>query len=529
MEKEILNYCNQKNVLLDGSLINLFKDSKSFDDFKNFLDKVKLVLNKKFITKRDIDEKVDILKIISSANFEDNTFINLLKNSFSTNEWVGDKIENRETKKEISEISGKVKIKSSYLKDGKAFSVKDFVEYFRARYSSMSNILQERSELENLTSISKISNEKQKVSVIGMVLSKKQTKNKNIILEIEDLTGRMKVLISSNNEDLIKESEDITLDSVIGFKGFGSGEILFVNEIVFPETRLLERKKSPEEEYVLFLGDMHFGSKKFLAKSFQGFLDYLNGKVKNTPEVEKIKYIFIVGDLVTGIGNYPNQEEDLVIGDLEEQFIELANLLKQIPKRIKIIISAGNHDCVRLMEPQPILDEKYAWALYDMENVIVTENPASVIIGEKSNFPGWEILTYHGFSYPFYANTIPKLMVEKTMNAPEKIMKYLLKNRHLAPTHGSTQYFPSKKDHFFIKRAPDIFVSGHTHKAGLAYENNVLVISVSTWEGMTSYQEKFGNKPDHCKVPMVNMKTRAVKILDFEVDEGIKVYREEEE
>ena len=407
--------------------------------------------------------------------------------------------------------------------------MKDFTNYFRGRYNSLNKILQDRAELENLTSISKISNDKQKISIIGMVVEKKQTKNKNIILDVEDLTGNIKVLISSNNEDLIKESEDITLDSVIGFKGLSSGEIIFVNEIIFPETRLPERKKSPEEEYVLFLGDMHYGSKKFLGKSFQGFLDYLNGDIEKNPEIEKIKYIFIVGDLVTGIGNYPNQEEDLLIGDLEEQFIGLSKLLKQIPSRIKIIISAGNHDCVRLMEPQPILDEKYAWPLYDVENIIVTENPASILIGEKKNFPGFEVLTYHGFSYPFYANTIPKLMVEKTMNSPEKIMKYLLKNRHLAPTHGSTQYFPSEKDHFFIKRAPDIFVSGHTHKAGVTYENNVLIISVATWEGMTRYQEKFGNKPDHCKVPMFNMKTRAVKILDFEVDEGIKVYREEED
>jgi hypothetical protein len=33
---------------------------------------------------------------------------------------------------------------------------------------------------------------------------------------------------------------------------------------------------------------------------------------------------------------------------------------------------------------------------------------------------------------------------------------------------------------------------------------------------MTPYQEKFGNTPDHCKVPLLNLKTRAVKILDFE-------------
>ena len=71
--------------------------------------------------------------------------------------------------------------------------------------------------------------------------------------------------------------------------------------------------------------------------------------------------------------NYPNQERDLKIIDLEEQFIDLANLLDKIRKDIKIIISPGNHDGVRLMEPQPLLDEKYSWALYDLDNVIFTE------------------------------------------------------------------------------------------------------------------------------------------------------------
>ena len=93
---------------------------------------------------------------------------------------------------------------------------------------------------------------------------------------------------------------------------------------------------------------------------------------------------------------------------------------------------------------------------------------------------------------------------------------YLLKNRHLAPTHASVQYFPLEEDALLIRDVPDIFVSAHTHKSAVSYYNNVLVVSVSCWESMTPYQEKFGNEPDHCKVPMFNLKTGAVKILDFE-------------
>jgi len=349
-----------------------------------------------------------------------------------------------------------------------------------------------------------------------MVYSKKITKNKNMLIEIEDLTGRITILINKDKEDLYKKAEDIALDSIIGLKGSGSKELFFVSEIIFPEANLNERKRADLEEYALFLGDLHFGSKLFLKKDFLKFIDYINGKVENTPEVKKIKYLFLVGDLVTGVGNYPNQENDLEIQDLEQQFIHLAKVLNTIRKDIKIIISPGNHDGVRLMEPQPMLDEKYAWPIYEIENVIITTNPSTVNIGSKEGFQGFDVLTYHGFSFTYYANNVPKLMIKKAMNTPEEIIKYLLKQRHLAPTHASNQYFPTEKDSLVLSKIPDIILAGHTHKSAVSYYNNILIISTSCWESMTPYQEKFGNKPDHCKVPMFNLKTRAIKILDFE-------------
>jgi len=264
------------------------------------------------------------------------------------------------------------------------------------------------------------------------------------------LTGKIKVLVNGNKKELFEKAEEISLDSVVGFNCSGSREIVFVNDIIFPEARLPERKKSFTEEYALFIGDLHFGSKKFLEEGFLKFIDYLSGNVENTPEVEKIKYLFVVGDAVTGVGNYPNQEEDLAINDLEEQFIKLAELFGKIRKDIKIIFSPGNHDGVRLMEPQPFLDEKYAWPLYEMENVVITNNPATVNIGADGNFSGFNVLTYHGFSFPYYSGTVNSLIKARAMNQPELIMKYLLKNRHLAPTHASVQYFPYEIDsHFY--------------------------------------------------------------------------------
>lgn len=513
-QEEIQKICLEKNILLENSLLS------SFSSFENplvlglLLEKIKVLSGKRFITKTLFEKnKFEIKKFLEETPL----------NQDPRKEEVFDslKISGLKEKKKVVSLKGegKVKVLSSFSSPGKKVEVKDFVTHFRNRYEDLKEILNEKKELENLVSINKLSNEKQKFSIIGLVYDKKVTKNNNIILEVEDLTGKIKVLISSSKEELVKEAEDIALDSVIGFKGMGNSEILFANEIVFPEVYVPERKKSDSEEIALFIGDVHYGSKNFLEKDFLKFIDYLNGKFPNTPEVERIKYLFIVGDLITGIGNYPNQEPDLLISDLEQQFENMAGFLSKIRKDIKIILSPGNHDCVRLMEPQPLLDEKYAWPLYELENLIITENPCSLNIGETSDFEGFEVLTYHGFSFPFYANNVPKLMLEKTMNQPEKIMKYLLKMRHLAPTHASTQYSPLEKDGLLIRKSPDIFVSGHTHKSGVTYFNNVLVISVSSWEGKTAYQEKFGNEPDHCKVVSFNLKTRAVKVLDFETKE----------
>ena len=189
---------------------------------------------------------------------------------------------------------------------------------------------------------------------------------------------------------------------------------------------------------------------------------------------------------------------------------------QEMRSSVKIIICPGNHDSVRIMEPQPVLDEKYAWPLYNLKNVILVGNPVTVNIGANALFEGFDVLMYHGYSFHYYAENIPRLMKEKAIHQPDKVSHYILKNRSLAPTHSSTLYFPSEKDPFIIEKIPDIFLTGHLHKSSISYYNNILVVSSSTWESKTAFQEKMGNEPDFCKVPMFNLKTRAVKILDFE-------------
>jgi len=513
---DILQFCLEKGFLLDNEVLNMFNETTDVNAVKMIIERIKDSTNQKIITKNLFNQNKDkVFQIISTLPKENQQCLEKLKIKLGLSIEISKEVSEEKIIQRDAEFNG-VKVLSSFSNPSKKLEVNDFTLYFRNRLSEMRKILQGNSSLKNPVSINKLSSNRQNISIIGIVSNKSVTKNKNILFDVEDLTGKMRVLISQSNAKLYEKAEEVCLDSVLGFSGIGNREILFANDIAFPECSLSERKRSPVDENVLFLGDLHYGSKLFLENNFVKFIDYLNGRVPDTPEVEKIKYLFLVGDIIAGVGNYPNQERDLKVKDIEEQFMGLSQLLDKIRKDIRIIISPGNHDGVRLMEPQPPLKERFAWSIYDLKNVILTGNPSWVNIGSTSGFSGFDVLTYHGFSFPYYANTIPKLIVDDALNFPDKIMTYLLKNRHLAPAHSSVQYFPSEEDPLMIKKIPDIFISGHTHKSALSYYNNILMASVSSWESKTPYQEKMGNEPDFCKVPLFNLKTRSIKILDFE-------------
>lgn len=548
--KEILKFCIERGLLIEPEVLNLFSEiSDDTESVKMIIEKIKTHTQKRIITKslfeqnkeqvseffltlpKENQQSLEKLKIklglqIEISRHSERTTTSPINQPRETSErFLQEDNEDQDpalqkrrrvdmTKEDESEFDENVKVLLKPILKNKKVVVDDFVKNLRNRFAEMRNILQDHTELDNLVSINKLAGGK-RFSIIGMVFEKRITKNRNIIFSVEDLTGRTKVLINQNKPELYKKAEEIALDSIIGFSGSGSKDILFANSVVFPDSVIIERKKAPVEEYALFIGDVHYGSKVFMEKSFHKLINYVNGKTPNSKEAEKIKYIFIVGDLVSGVGVYPSQQRDLKIDDLEEQFRGFAELIGRIKKDIKIIISPGNHDGVRLLEPQPLLDEKYAWPLYNLKNVILTGNPSYVNIASGRDFSGFDVLTYHGMSYPYYANTVPSLL-EGGMNSPEKIMSYLLRNRHLAPTYSSIQSFPSEKDELVIKKVPDIFLSGHSHVCAVSYYNNVLVISVSGWEEETEYQRRKGNKADFCKVPMLNLKTGAIKILDFE-------------
>lgn len=433
-----------------------------------------------------------------------------------------DELEFQEKFFPIIKNDAKIIIKKSYEKTPQKRTFQDFVRYFNVRFKTLERMLKNRSELSGLTSINRVKgkSDKEKVSIIAMVLEKTETKNGHIILHVEDLSGTIKVLIHKDSKELMEIGKDLVLDEVIGIVGQASTEIIFSNAIIKPDVPLSkELKKSPQDHYAVFTGDMHFGSKVFLKQEFMKFLLWINGKLGTLEQramAKKVKYFFIVGDVIEGAGIYPGQEHDLEIEPVREQYDMAAKYLSKIPQDIKIIICPGNHDVGRIAEPQLPIDTEYAKSLWDMPNVIMVSNPSMVSVDVTDNFSGLDVLMYHGGSLIYYSDAIPTIRAAGGQKVSDDIMIHLLKMRHLAPTHGSTMYVPDVlEDALAIEDVPDIFVTGHIHRAQSKSYRNVTCINSSSWTEITEDQEKRGLEPQPARAFVVSLKTRDVKVMNF--------------
>jgi DNA polymerase II small subunit len=476
---------NWKEFDQSKALLEKGKDGELYGTFKEVLNYEK---NK---------EKVD--EIIHSVNKEDKVVIE---------------------DNEINESS--VLVLKSYKEDAKKRSVEDFVSYFRKRYEGISNILKSRQELRDVISLNRLKGKQdnEKAAIIGIVVERRITKNDNVMLKVEDFTGDVFVLINKNKMDIYNEAKDICEDEIIGVIGSKSGGFVFVDELILPDVPVSKGvKKYDEDVYCAFISDLHVGSKEFLAEAFDKFLKWLN-KESGTEEQKmiagKLKYLFIAGDLVDGVGIYPGQEEDSNITDIFLQYEELTKFIKKIPSHIQIIISPGNHDALRLTEPQPAIGENYCEELTKMENVYMVSNPSFVNIHANENFEGFDVLLYHGSSFNYYIDNVESIRLNGGYKRADLVMQYLMKHRHLAPTHTSTSYIPTvEADNLIIDKVPDFFVTGHIHRLSVSSYRCVSLINASCWIGQTDFQEKVGLVPEPGKVVVANLATRDMKIINF--------------
>lgn len=486
------------------------------------MDMIQSLLERGILVSPDVIEDSSLVRALSGLSEEQLTNATIIDKDFLVAVGLLSKGNTNPT----SQAGVGFKVVFSYDKKPKKLAVIDFVSYFNRRFEKLSSFLRQRQEFQRTMSINRLKGktEKEQVAVIGLVFEKSVTKNNNIILTLEDPTGTINAMIKPDKKELYAFAKDIVLDELIGIEGTLSNNFIFANQIFIPDVpSTKELKMGPADDCVAVLGDPHFGSKTFLKEEFEDFIEWINQRKGNEDQkalAAKVKYIVMAGDLVEGIGIYPGQEEDLTISNIQEQYDVFAGYIRSIPSHIRIFIAPGNHDAGRISEPQPPIQHKYADGIRSIPNVTLVSNPSIVNVGATPEFPGFDIMIYHGYSLTYYADNVDSIRSKGGQKRSDLIMRFLLQRRHLAPTHTSNLYIPdSEEDPLVISRLPDIFITGHIHRVSASNYKNITLINGSCWDSVTEYEEKRGLLPQPAKVPVINLKTREVKIINFLKDD----------
>ena len=435
------------------------------------------------------------------------------------------KIEDAEVSKEV-EVKYKRNLTESKVSFDKFKVLKDtsnksytsgeignLIEYFQNRYKKLSGILEKRPELRTWQKINEITENQTDLNLIVMITDIRSTKNGHYLIEVEDDTGSMPILVSKDNDELIRAARNLMRDEVIGViaqkrAGQSENQLAICQNLIDPD---VPRKDRKEVDFgTVFTSDIHIGSSTFLEDAFVRFTKWLNGDYGNEEQREmanNVKYMIIGGDIVDGIGVYPNQDKELAIKDITAQYDEAARLVGDIRSDIKIIITPGNHDASRVAEPQPAVPEKYAKSLYKLNNVEFLSNPSTV------SLDGLEVLIYHG-------RGIDDMVMGSNDFSHERndlVMKEFLRKRHWAPLYGERTPLASElEDHLVIDRVPDVLHTGHVHINTYTNFNGIHCINSGTFQTQTEFQKIYNIVPTPAEVPIIDVGGvyRQLKFID---------------
>ncbi|HXV46147.1 MAG TPA: DNA-directed DNA polymerase II small subunit [Nitrososphaera sp.] len=395
-----------------------------------------------------------------------------------------------------------------------------YASLFRSRFEKSMRILAQRPDSRR---ISKIASVKQgfrnaklvqrgekslhggadSTMVAGLLMSRRTKKN-GIEIAVDDYTGILTVTAVS--EDSRKQAGALAMDQMVMLElenGKGMPG-LTVKSVMSPDIPDHLPNRSKSEAYAVLISDLHVGSKYFMEKEFLRFLDWLSS---DDDVVRKIKFLCVGGDLIDGIGIFPNQDKELLEMDAGTQMSHAARLLANVPKHIKMLVIPGNHDLGRRALPQPAIPGKDPGDhLYGLENCTMIGNPAFVGLN------GVKVLMYHGQGLDDVIATTPGLSYSR----PAEAMKVLLKARHLAPTYGErTPVAPELEDTLVITDVPDVFHSGHVHVTDVQSYRGTLVVNSGAWQSQTKFQQTMGITPTPGLAILVNLATLQPSVQDF--------------
>ncbi len=379
-------------------------------------------------------------------------------------------------------------------------TLEDFTRYFRNRFQTIARMLRGHREFGGAQDISRARRSTREVRFLGMVSDVRATKNGHRILELEDETDRISVLVPADSPSA---AETFVVDEVVGIVGKVNDRGLVIAEsVVRPDVPATKPFRGTGEHVrAAFISDVHVGSTTFLDEKWTKLTAWMSSE----DEVARsLRYLVVSGDVVDGIGVYPRQDEELAIDDIYGQYEALARMMGALPDHVSVVMIPGNHDAVRPAEPQPALPAPIQ-KLFD-STITFAGNPSLI------SLHGIKVLAYHGRSMDDFVSTIPGMNYHRPLDA----MREMLRMRHLAPIYGGkTPIAPEAEDHLIIEDVPDIFVTGHVHSVGVDVYRGVVLVNSSTWQAQTPYQKMRNIEPLPARVPIVDLATGQAAIKEF--------------
>nr|KXH77716.1 MAG: hypothetical protein AM324_03310 [Candidatus Thorarchaeota archaeon SMTZ1-83] len=437
----------------------------------------------------------------------------------------------------------------TYDRVGSKGTVDDFLALFRDRYHRIKRMYASRVDTHDAlspvaiemkqraaagrlvrTSEAQPTPRRSSVKVIGIVKEKSVSKAQNIVVNIEAWEKRpnrrdeeeehsieIVAVVPTGQEgekgrQLSEKASSIMLDEVVCISGYlDERGRMIADDIILPDIPMSrEVGRAQRDVYAAFISDIHCGSNEFLEDAFDLFIDWLRGRDVDSSEKEmirQIRYLLIAGDLVDGIGVYPEQRSDLAIPDIHAQYALLAEKLRRIPEEVKILCIPGNHDAGRQALPRPPIAKEFAGSLYNLgDRLMMFGDPCHLVI------EGVNIIMTHGDSLDDLVTSIPGASYEK----PTVSMAALLRKRHLAPIYGGkTELAPLHRDWMVIDTPPDLIHFGHAHHNETDAYRSVQIINSGTFQGQTEFMRKQGIKPTPGIVTLTNLMTRKLEARVF--------------
>ncbi|MHA2247968.1 MAG: metallophosphoesterase [Candidatus Hodarchaeales archaeon] len=429
----------------------------------------------------------------------------------------------RETTLSVLHPSSRVVVKLDIPETSTKPDFSAFRQLFQNRFEQLSNIFMENFKgyeaiLKRRLGEEEISRVKSGI-LIGMVQDTRVLHTNKFVIQLEDPKSEIITnCVMVQDSPSFPEYRDIIRDTVIGISGvlpknFREGDVtaFWGKDVIRPGFSPIQFNPTSDPHKILFIADLHFGSKYFSRSVFAKLVKLLTSQDLDPiykKIAKEIKTIIIAGDLVDGIGRFSEQKGQISFHSFQAQYEGLATALMEIPSHIQIIIIPGEHDATQAALPQPAIDRQISQALLAIPNLTSHGNPLRLSLEDMS------LLVFHGQgNYELFQKQF-----QKAHSTPTLAIKHLLEYRHLYPEYGSyNPLAPFKRDYLVIDEIPDVIVSGHLHHAYFEEYKGIKIITCGTFQRDNQRKAQLEEKASIGIVPILDTVSGNVEMIDLKI------------